>query len=1181
MQDLIPAAYRAIIEKISDGVIIMDSERRIVHLNPTAEDLLAPTASQMIGQPITQFLKEHPLSGDTEELEGRELTFPLKSAGQPKRERHYTLQTISITNGEQLLGRAIVLHDITPYKEAQALLAAEKQLFEILASIATATAATERRTLTIALQSALEMGAKLTGAEAGGLYLLEETEWPANPWLYSQVPAKHEPGLRNLISKHGLINWVIRHHQAALVSDTSTNYRWQPCPDLAIPICSALTVPLVSGPLLLGTLTLLHSQTGHFTPDHLQLIESAAGQMALAVYNAQVFGAQSEIAKRQTTLYEVLRAVAEKTAPAEVAQIAVETITRIAGWPNVSLILLDHQKPYRRIDAADPVEPLDHHDSIEKGIIGRAIRQGKLQLLSDATTDPDYTGATRSELVAPVQRGGQILGVLNLASNRPAAFDADDVRLAESLAEAVALALDNAQLHVAERARLQELEAVRRASLSLTSSLELSQVLNAILEAIVDLTAPQHVDIFLHAEGQLAFGAAMQIDKRPAAPRARARPNGLTYAVAQSGTAIVVPNVHQHPLFAEMPADWQIGAVAGLPLKIGQRVVGVMNLAWPEPDTIPSTKLNVLELLADQAAIAIENARLFQTIKQAEEALRQSEERYALAAQGANDGLWDWDLLTNEIYFSPRWKAMLGYNNDEIGYTPEEWFRLVPPENYERLKAEVMAHINGITPHFEYEHRMRHKDGAYRWMLSRGLAVRNAQGQAYRLVGSQTDVTERKQAEQLLLHDAFHNKLTNLPNRALFVDHLGRSLGHTMRQGDYLFAVLFLDLDRFKLINESLGHDASDQLLLEVSHRLKLCVRSGDTVAHMGGDEFAMLLDDIKSGNEATDIAHKIQLKLSEPVHLGGHEFFTAASIGITLSTMSYEQPEEILRDAEMAMYQAKQMGRGRYKIFDASLHVNLVNQMKLETDLRRAIEREELMLQYQPIVSLSSGQITGVEALLRWHHPEHGSIAPLKFIPLAEETGLIEPIGEWLLHTACAQAAAWHAAGYRSLRMSVNISIRQLHSGNLPQLVENALVETGLDVSALALEVTESVAMSSDDPHLSQLVKLNEMGVGISIDDFGTGYSSLSRIKALPVNTLKVDKSFVKNIVNDPNDRAIITAIIAMAHSLSLKVIAEGVETKEQLAFLKAQQCDEVQGHLFSRSALAEAVTRLLQEGL
>jgi len=560
-------------------------------------------------------------------------------------------------------------------------------------------------------------------------------------------------------------------------------------------------------------------------------------------------------------------------------------------------------------------------------------------------------------------------------------------------------------------------------------------------------------------------------------------------------------------------------------------------------------------------------------------ALRYSEERYALAIQGANDGLWDWDLKTNRIYFSPRWKAMIGYNEDEINDSPDEWFNLIHPDDFHRVKAEIASHLEGHATHFENEHRVLHRDGSYRWMLCRGLAVWDAGSQAYRMAGSQTDITARKKVEEQLIHDSLHDGLTGLPNRALFLDRLGHILNRTKRHPDQKSAALFLDIDRFKIINDSLGHTAGDQMLIATARRLESCLRVEDTLSRLGGDEFAILLDDTNDVSDTVRVAERIQRRLISTALLSGHDRSITASIGIVTITPYYTQPEDILRDADTAMYRAKASGKARYHIFDSTMHASVQAQLQLEVDLRRAIGRQELRAYFQPIVS-TSGQMIGAEGLVRWQHPQRGLVPPNEFVPIAEETGLITAIDAWMMRQACTQAKAWHEAGYTHLSVAVNISGRQFQDQSLPRTIQGILQETGLPAHVLKIEITESVAMRDLDISIRILNELNAVGIQISIDDFGTGYSSMAYLKRFPLHVLKIDRSFIKDITQDSDSEVITKAMIVMAHSLKLTVIAEGVETAEQSALLRALGCDAMQGYLFGRPVPAEAFVKLLRQG-
>jgi diguanylate cyclase (GGDEF)-like protein/PAS domain S-box-containing protein len=565
--------------------------------------------------------------------------------------------------------------------------------------------------------------------------------------------------------------------------------------------------------------------------------------------------------------------------------------------------------------------------------------------------------------------------------------------------------------------------------------------------------------------------------------------------------------------------------------------------------------------------------------KNAEEALRESEERFSGAVRGANDGIWDWDLAQNKIYFSSRWKKMLGYSENEIGDSPDEWLGRIHPDDTQQVRSDLNAHLEGYTPHFVSEHRIMNGHGAYRWVLVRGLAVRSPGKHAHRLAGSLTDITARKTTEERLLHDAMHDVLTGLPNRAYFLDQLKRSIQRLKRHSDYWNAVLFIDLDRFKLVNESFGHAAGDQLLIETARRLENSLRPQDTVARFGGDEFAILLDDIKVEEDAIRVADRVQAAMSQPFYPVNQEVFTSASIGIVVNVGNYERAEDLLRDADTALYEAKANGRGRHQTFDSNMRMRNLALLQLETDLRRALERQEFEVYYQPIISLPSNTITSLEALIRWHHPERGLILPNDFIPRAEENGLIVPINDWVIRTACCQLKKWLVVN-PNLRMSVNLSGRQLQNPNLAAQFRQILVETGIEGRNLQLEVTESAAMQDFDLTIKILTEVSEMGILISLDDFLMRYSSLDYLK-LPVNTIKIDKSFIWDLPEDGEDAAITRTIISMGHLLNKIVVAEGVETPRQLDFLHQHQCDEVQGFLYSEPRNCTIITTLLENGL
>jgi len=553
--------------------------------------------------------------------------------------------------------------------------------------------------------------------------------------------------------------------------------------------------------------------------------------------------------------------------------------------------------------------------------------------------------------------------------------------------------------------------------------------------------------------------------------------------------------------------------------------------------------------------------------KQTEEALRVSEERYALAARGANDGLWDWDLRTNMIYYSFRWKSMLGYDEKNISGHPEEWFRRVHPDDRGEVEAKIAAHLSGRSEHFESEFRIMHKDGMYRWVLNRGLVIRDENGHAYRMAGSQTDITAKKTVDEQLVYNAFHDALTGLPNRALFMDRLQHLIAVTKRRANEIYAVLFLDMDRFKIINDSLGHTVGDQILVVMGQKLSECLRPGDTVARLGGDEFAVLLHNINEVKDAVEVAERIHHKLSAPLLIKEREVFSSVSIGIAMSSEHYERPEQVLRDADIAMYQAKARGNACHEIFDAKMHANILDRLQLEADMRGALDHNEFVLFYQPIIDLKTHQLISFEALVRWNHPTRGLIYPLEFIPMAEENGLINTIGEWILRESCRELRILQERYPKQppLKMSVNISGKQFTQCDLASKVADIIMETGIDASTLALEITESMIMENVDTAVGTMNQLRSMGIQIHIDDFGTGYSSLSYLHRFPIDAIKIDRTFINKLTADGKNKEIIQSILSLATSLNFEVIAEGVEMNHQLVNMQNMQCQFGQGFLIS----------------
>ena len=550
-----------------------------------------------------------------------------------------------------------------------------------------------------------------------------------------------------------------------------------------------------------------------------------------------------------------------------------------------------------------------------------------------------------------------------------------------------------------------------------------------------------------------------------------------------------------------------------------------------------------------------------------EKKLKDSEERYVLATMGANDGLWDWDLTTHSIYFSPRWKSMLGYGDGEIGEHPREWLTRLHPEDRPRVKQQIAAHITGKAQHFESEYRIRCKDGTYRWALTRGLASVDSNGKAQRIAGSQTDITERK----------LYEPLTGLPNRILFADRVQNILDRSQPKDKSRFAVLSIRMADFKDVADGL-HSDRDELFLQIAQRARESLRDGDTLAHFGEETLGVLLEAIDP-SEANAVAEKVQEAFNRPFHVDVQRVYFQSCIGMAFSD-GYFNAEDMLRDAATAMSRAKTAGRSQIELFDERMRQHVAVRVQKESDLRRAIERDEFQVYYQPIVSLVSGKLTGFEALVRWAHKD-GLRLPSDFIPLAEETGLIIPIENFVLRNAVKQMREWESylkIG-SGITMSVNLCPQHYSESNLVEDIKRLLLVTGFDPQLLKLEITESALMRDTETVSKTLSQLDDLNIKLAMDDFGTGYSSLSVLHQFPIKTLKIDRCFVESLGRRAESRKIVQAIVSLGRNLGMDITAEGVENPRQIVELQAFNCSHAQGFLFSKPIDRKAAGLLLAE--
>ncbi|GIW22173.1 MAG: diguanylate cyclase [Candidatus Sericytochromatia bacterium] len=566
-------------------------------------------------------------------------------------------------------------------------------------------------------------------------------------------------------------------------------------------------------------------------------------------------------------------------------------------------------------------------------------------------------------------------------------------------------------------------------------------------------------------------------------------------------------------------------------------------------------------------------------LRTTEIALKESEELYSLTLRGINDGFWDWNIEKNKIFFSPRWKEILGYDEDD-NLDLNFWFSSIHKDDIDYFKNTLDYFINKTDlDKIELEYRIKNKSGNYIWVVCNINSIRDKNNKAKRIAGYHSDITIHKSKEQLLenlLYNVSHDSLTGLPNRNFFIEKLEKAFLLSKNKDEKLFAVLFIDINRFKIINDSLGHSAGDNFLVKVAERLKTLVNENVILSRLGGDDFAILLQNINDEDEAIIFSKKIIQIIQEPFIINEKEVFASVSIGISVSNRNHNYAEEMLRNADLAMYKAKKTGKNNFEIFNPKMHKTTFEILELETDLRNAIKRKEFALYYQPIISLISGKIIGFEALLRWYHSKKGLISSDKFIPIAEETGLIVPIGNWVIKKSCKQIKKWQEK-FGNLSISVNLSTKQFYYDELVEDIIDILNITKIDPHSLKLEITESSIVENFDNVKEILLKLKELNIQIQIDDFGTGYSSLSYLHRFPVNTIKIDKSFINTINLDKEKLEIVKTIINLAKNLNMDVIAEGIENKEQLNILRSLDCNYGQGYFFSKPLSNDIIEELM----
>jgi diguanylate cyclase (GGDEF)-like protein/PAS domain S-box-containing protein len=837
-----------------------------------------------------------------------------------------------------------------------------------------------------------------------------------------------------------------------------------------------------------------------------------------------------------------------------------------------------------------------------RGALGSAFSSKKSVAVNDYVNDERtkmwHESGRKAGIAAnaavPLLRGDRAIGVLLFYSVEKDAFDDEIIKLLERMAENVAFALDNFDRET-ERRRSEEatarlgrmyaaLSATNEVLLHAKSAEELYQrVCDAVarggkfLSALLFLVEPGSIWAQIAGFSSKTDIERVRNSKVSVDPR---HPEGR--GLIGEAYRTQAPCISNDFLNDERTRPWHeeykgtgVGAHAAVPIIRGGRSIGVLVMYAREVNSFDDETVKLLQRITENLAFALDNFDREAERRAAEAAVRESEARFRALTQLSSDWYWEQDaefrytrVESHRGDEQPGGHPHLGKRGWEIGYVPEA------EGGWETRRALLEAH----QPYRDVVMHKTDPDGTRRYINMSGEPVFGANGVFAGYRGVSREITDKKRAEERIQYLATHDSLTDLPNRVMFNQLLGIAIA-SARRYDRKLAVLFIDIDRFKVINDALGHEAGDQLLREVAARLKQTLRASDVIARLGGDEFVVLVQEVTETSQTETIARKILSAVIRPMMVAERECRVTVSVGVCVHPGEGQDERSLLKNAEMAMYLAKEEGKNNFQFYSPAIQTQSLEPLALETNLRGALERNEFSLHYQPKVNLKTGAITGSEALLRWHSAELGSVSPVQFIPLAEETGLIVPIGKWVLNTACAQNVAWQRQGFPAMQVAVNLSPRQFTDENLLGDIADALKDSGMAPDLLELEITEGMVMHNADRAIKLLRAIKQLGVRLAIDDFGTGYSSLAHIKRFPIDTLKVDRSFIRDIPNDADDKAITEAVIALGRTLNLTVVAEGVETREQAAFLREHACDEMQGFYFSKPVPPDQFAALLLE--
>jgi len=1160
--------FRATFEQAAVGIAHVGMDEKIIRVNRRYCDIVGYSEQELIGH-VPRFLNHPDDNGISQDARKRLITDTVAHYTQEKRYVRKNGGVVWVRRTESLArddgGRPQyfirVIEDISERKQTEERLARADRARGVLAECTRVLArATDERELLERMCSIII---------ASGRYRQGWTGLATGDPMYPLEPTAHagygndEPMTRTIfLTPQGAYRGVAFEALALGVPVIARDilndpqHEWERPRALEHGFQSSIGLPLPGENGVLGVLVMHASEPDAFDQDEIALLSTLAADVAFGIGSLRKEAARRQTEARLARVSRARRVMAEGNHVLMHATDETEMLQRMCKIAVESGGYKQAWVGYATEDGARPVYPAAHAgygdadepmtsgstwtpDGRYQGTMGQVLATGEIDIARDILNQPGHERrrerATRlgfqSAICLPLRNGGRLLGAVAFYAAEPDAFDDEEIALLRELVDDIAFGVSILRTRIAHR----KAEAALR-----ESEEQFSQLAHNIPQAFWITDVAHKRTLFVSAAAEKIIGRPLE--------EIRDNPRFLVRAVHRDDRKRVHA-ARKMALIDGYDVTYRIVRPDGSTRWLRDRAFPVRD-AEGKPYRVAGIAEDITER------------------RRAEAALQESEQQFRQLAANIPQVFWMTDASQRElIYVSPAFEKLAGRPVADVREDPRCWVTMIHHEDRQRVTTARRAAGDG---RYDEVFRIVRPDGTICWVHDRAFPVQDAEGKVHRITGIAEDITERKQAEEQLMRLAHYDVLTSLPNRVLFYDRLKQSLAQAKRN-QWIVGVMFIDVDRFKNVNDTMGHAVGDRLLQQISERLKGTVRAGDTVGRLGGDEFAVVLSNLVSAQDASVVAQKMMACFKEPFRLESTEVYVTASIGITLYPDDSTEQDILIRNADAAMYKAKEIGRDSYQFYTPEMNTRALAVLGMENSMRRALDRGEYLLHYQPKVGIANGEITGLEALIRWRHPERGLVSPGEFMPVLEETGLIVPVGQWVLNAVCEQIKAWESAGVQPVPVAVNLSARQFTSKDLGETIKRTLEEHQIDPGLIELEITESSLMVNTEEAVRTLEYLSGLGVSLSIDDFGTGYSSLSYLKRFPLDSLKIDRSFIRDVTTDGDDATITRAVISMAHSLGLKVVAEGVENERQLAFLTEYGCDQIQGYFFTRPLPAD----------